>query len=284
MAQPQEEIGIPNVPVLDISDEDSVDDALVRYFAPIGVGHFTCPTCGLVGPANRTESIEASPHYLRIKLGIVTAKQSEDDNIWNLEKNMNPIEIPRFLDLTDLQLDKSTELHYKLSSVIPHEGQTLDSGHYISSVRGLELNYRINDHVVRPIRKEHLSENPQRWPGELLNPNAPEEEQGKEKGDGDGEEEGEGEEMGEEKGEEKGKKKGKAKKKAKRKVKAKRKAKGKGKGEEMEMEMEVEEEEEEEEEEKDKEAEWEEAEGEQEPQEFQAVVLWYTKIKSTDLD
>jgi ubiquitin C-terminal hydrolase len=100
-----------------------------------------------------TIKIEGSPEYLRIKLTIVNADGS---------RNNNPMAIPDVLDLSQYQAVAGIppSLFYRLSSVLAHGG-TSRGGHWVGSVRGPNQVFYINDDTVDDRHVLQLKANPQ---------------------------------------------------------------------------------------------------------------------------
>jgi ubiquitin C-terminal hydrolase len=120
-----------------------------------------CPICYRINPSvTRQFCIEAAPEILRVALNISTTTTTGDP-----KKELNPVGYTQYLDLTEFQRDRGTPLRYRLSSVVHHQGQRYDRGHYVSTVQGYGPNiYYIDDDVVRPENTTFFTSNPQRDP------------------------------------------------------------------------------------------------------------------------
>jgi ubiquitin C-terminal hydrolase len=120
-----------------------------------------CPVCFRINPSvTRQYRIEAAPEILRVVLNLSTITTTGHP-----KKELNPVDYTQYLDLTDFQRDQGTPLRYRLSSVVHHQGQRYDRGHYVSTVQGYGSNiYYINDDIVRPESTRFFTSNPQRDP------------------------------------------------------------------------------------------------------------------------
>jgi ubiquitin C-terminal hydrolase len=138
--------------------EETVRRAPVRKMADgCRMTRHACPAgkCGSSATVMRRYRIEAAPEYLRIALGLVRY------HLGGPSKIMHPVKVERILDLTDLQRDPSTPLHYRLICVTSHQGPSFETGHRITAVQGPgQKYYAINDDIVRKETEHYMTMNP----------------------------------------------------------------------------------------------------------------------------
>lgn len=114
--------------------------------------------CGNKG-ATRTPYIDLAPEYLRVHLNLAMISEEGEE-----QKNLNPIEIPEILDLTDRvyrapRTKEPEPVRYKLISTLYHAGQTSAAGHWTAAVScppdnpsTLTTTYSFcNDATIRPL-------------------------------------------------------------------------------------------------------------------------------------
>ena len=150
---------------------DSLQDAIQRHF-DIETMNLRCHAraCRRTLPHTVTRAIMQAPAILRIKLNIARdARNAQDTTTVNqnaavYEKMDHPFRIPNVLYLNQFQVRPYGDLTYMLSSVVSHQGgPTLESGHYIATVRGEQDVYTINDDLVVRKNQTYLRSNPQVW-------------------------------------------------------------------------------------------------------------------------
>jgi ubiquitin C-terminal hydrolase len=138
--------------------EETVRRAIVRKMADERrMTRHACPAgkCGSSATVMRRYRIEAAPEYLRVALGLVRYHSGGSSKI------MHPVKVERTLDLTDLQRDPSTPLHYRLICVTSHQGPSFEAGHWITAVQGpSQKYYAINDDTVRKETGNYMTMNP----------------------------------------------------------------------------------------------------------------------------
>ncbi|KAF2280431.1 cysteine proteinase [Westerdykella ornata] len=165
VTEQEAQCGIPGLQILDTGN-DNLAASLHRYLAGHPLQDYRCEACNQKNTTTQSHPILAAPDILRICL-----VPGGYDRFGNPYKITARFGLTEFLDLTRYQLDPSTPLKYRLSSVINHIGE-LDSGHYIATARAPDNVYVINDNekltcdtadppAANP--SALLCRNPQRW-------------------------------------------------------------------------------------------------------------------------
>ena len=117
--------------------------------------HIQCDICGKK-PVDIacTIRIQGVPEYMCIHLNLTTTDAEGEP-----AKNRNPLRIPDILDLTQhiqqVGDRPAAPLRYKLIDVVYHQGDSLNSGHYVAGVTGPESipdthQFFVNDIRVHP--------------------------------------------------------------------------------------------------------------------------------------
>jgi len=143
------------------SGKDTLRDAILRDRRRI-VTALKCSNCG-EEQVFETMRIVGAPEILRIKLNI---NLDFDRKTGIAPKNYNPVKFPQTMDFTTIQKQhlaskSSGRLVYTLSSVLPHNGPTMASGHWVATVRGKQSVFAINDDSCVAHANCFLNTNPQ---------------------------------------------------------------------------------------------------------------------------
>lgn len=140
-----EHLGFSLKPLWREQGRDTIENAIDR--AMNGVGEHledagTCPLCGVqkVG-YSQSATIDASPEYLRIHLNLIGQKWDSREQKMKLVKNLNPIQVPDILDITQYMTFQPADqghlpVRYKLVGSNYHAGPNAKSGHYVAGVTG----------------------------------------------------------------------------------------------------------------------------------------------------
>jgi ubiquitin C-terminal hydrolase len=103
----------------------------------------------------RRHRIEAAPEYIRVALGLARYHSGGSSKI------IHPVKADRTLDLTNLQRDPSTPLHYRLIGIPSHQGPSFAGGHWIAAVQGPDhKHFANNDDTVRKETGSYMTLNP----------------------------------------------------------------------------------------------------------------------------
>ncbi|KAF2855032.1 cysteine proteinase [Plenodomus tracheiphilus IPT5] len=135
-------IGIQAVPVPPQPEApSSVDKSIQQHiFTDELIGMLDCAVCNQETLQNQRTRLDVAPALLRVSL--VTQTMVNGQSV----KNTNPIEIPRFLDLTQHQaVQDPKKLEYQLESVLSHAGEEASSGHWVATVNSKTMIYAVND-------------------------------------------------------------------------------------------------------------------------------------------
>lgn len=144
---------------LSINIPDNVDaslnDCLENFFNKEHIKDYKhmCVTCNTVNDSIVKQSkINKFPLTLCIQL-----KRFKQLNNGNLSKINNFIKFDKFLEMGLYSLDQNNSLVYELSSVVIHEGNNFDTGHYIVMVNmGNGIWFKFNDHRFVKIDEESV--------------------------------------------------------------------------------------------------------------------------------
>jgi hypothetical protein len=140
-------MGLMAVQILE-SGTDALRAALIRTLNS-HLPQLKCKNCGHHEIKERLR-IEGAPEILRI--GIQT-NLDYDADLGDCPKKTTILRIPQTLVMTQfLKASEAGIIKYHLSSVLPHHGQTMSSGHWVAAVRGPKKFFAINDDqcVARP--------------------------------------------------------------------------------------------------------------------------------------
>ncbi|CAJ1951860.1 unnamed protein product [Cylindrotheca closterium] len=141
---------------LDINDPDTstLEDALYQFTKAESLEHDNavfCMKCNVKRPVTKCLRLATAPSILVCHL-----KRFAINRFGQPLRLNKRITFPKRLEISDYmsQLNKATPPPYDLVGILVHQGQTCDSGHYLSYVKRLGQWYRCNDNVVTQVDEE----------------------------------------------------------------------------------------------------------------------------------
>ncbi|KAL3933713.1 MAG: hypothetical protein SGBAC_010275, partial [Bacillariaceae sp.] len=141
---------------LDIIDPDttSLEDALYQFTKAESLEHDNavfCVKCNVKQSVSKCLRLATAPSILVCHL-----KRFAINHFGHQLRLNKKISFPRRLEISDYmsQLNKATPPPYDLVGILVHQGQTCDSGHYLSYVKRLGQWYKCNDNVITQVDEE----------------------------------------------------------------------------------------------------------------------------------
>jgi len=141
---------------LDINDPDTstLEDALYQFTKAESLeddNAVFCVKCNVKQPVTKCLRLATAPSILVCHL-----KRFAVNRFGQPLRLNKKISFPRRLEISEYmsQLNKATPPPYDLVGILVHQGQTCDSGHYLSYVKRLGQWYKCNDNVVTQVDEE----------------------------------------------------------------------------------------------------------------------------------
>ena len=139
---------------VDMNPSERLEPQITAYMDGVVNPGDACPDCGAHVEQSALKGIQHAPEVLFVQLKIYTVVYNQRAKRQETFKSKKHTVLSEELDLTVHAQGSGTEIRYRLSSVLAHEGPSTDRGHYVTFAPIEGQWYMFNDQVVLPTSLE----------------------------------------------------------------------------------------------------------------------------------